>query len=98
VDKILTGEKTTTWRMFDDKNLTVGDQLEFLETETLEKFAEAEITDIKEKKLEEVEEKDFSGHESYKNREEMLAIYKKYYGDSVNIETSIKIISFKLLK
>ncbi|MDD5289794.1 MAG: ASCH domain-containing protein [Patescibacteria group bacterium] len=98
VEKILDGEKTVTWRMFDDKNLTIGDQLEFIETETGEKFAEAEITKIVEKKLGAVEEKGFDGHETYKNPEEMLAQYQKYYGNKVTKETLVKVISFKLLK
>lgn len=95
-EEILIGKKTVTWRMFDDKNLIVGDQVEFIETETGEKFAEAEITDIKEKKLGEVAEKDFDGHETYKNREEMLKQYQKYYGNAVTMETPVKIISFKI--
>lgn len=29
VSKILEGSKTATWRLFDDKALQIGDQLEF---------------------------------------------------------------------
>lgn len=29
-DLILKGEKDVTWRLFDDKDLTIGDQLELL--------------------------------------------------------------------
>lgn len=97
VSKILDGSKTTTWRLFDDKNLQVGDKLKFLDWETGEKFAEAEITKIKEKRLGGIEEKDFNGHEKYEGKETMLNHYKKYYGDKVTLNTSIKMINFKLI-
>ena len=97
VPLILGGSKTVTWRMFDDKNLQIGDQLEFINSNTGEKFAEAEFVSIREKKLGEIEEKDFQGHETYKGKEEMLKTYQGYYGDKVDWDTPVKIIAFKLL-
>ncbi len=98
VEDILSGRKTVTWRLFDDKNLKVGDKVELLYWETKEKFANAEIMNIREKKLMEIEKKDFKGHEKYKSKKEMLKTYGKYYGDKVNLNTIVKIIEFKLLK
>ena len=46
VKEILVGRKTTTWRLFDDKDLSVGDPLELLDWESGKKFAEAEIVGI----------------------------------------------------
>ncbi len=97
VPLILSGEKVSTWRLFDDKNLSVRDQLEFINKETGEKFGEAEITAIKEKPLGDVEDSDYNGHEKFESKEEMIESYRKYYGDEVSLETSIKIIDFKLL-
>ncbi len=69
----------------------------FLEKETGEKIAEAQIIEVKEKPLKAVGENDFSeGHENYKNTEQMLFTFRKYYGDKVNWETTLKIIKFKL--
>jgi len=34
VSLILSGEKTATWRLFDDKDLTKGDKVLFLDQET----------------------------------------------------------------
>ena len=34
VQKILSGEKTSTWRLFDDKDLQVGDGLIFVNKDT----------------------------------------------------------------
>lgn len=63
-----------------------------------EKFADAEIVKVREKKLGEIEEKDFEGHEKFDSKEEMFETYKKYYGDKVDWNTIIKIIKFKLLR
>lgn len=97
VQKILDGSKTVTWRLFDDKNLKAGDQIELIDWESGEKFAKAEITGMREKKLGEITEKDFEGHEKYESNEEMIERYKEYYGEKVNMDTTVKIIDFKLL-
>lgn len=96
--EILEGRKTVTWRLFDDKDLSVGDHLELLDWKIGEKFAEAEITRVREKKLGEIEDSDFEGHEKYESKEEILEIYGKYYGDKVGWNTMVKIIEFKLLR
>jgi len=95
--KILDGTKTVTWRLFDDKDLQVRDRLDFINSDTGAKFTEAEIINIREKKLGEIKDSDFEGHERYQKQEDMLQHYKKYYGDKVNLNTSVKIINFKLL-
>ncbi len=96
-EEIIAGRKIVTWRLFDDKDLKVGDRVELLYWETKEKFADAEIINVCEKKLGEIEEKDFEGHERFESNYEMLETYKKYYGDKVDWKTMVKIIKFKLL-
>lgn len=98
VEGIIAGKKIATWRLFDDKDLRVGDQLELIDVQTKEKFAQAEITGVKEKKLGELVENDFEGHEKYKNRADMLKHYREYYGNGVTLNTIVKIINFKLFK
>lgn len=98
VSKILNGSKTATWRLFDDKDLQTGDQLEFLNRESGEMFARAEITSVQEKSLGEITESDFSGHETFSDREKMLETYRGYYGPEVGWETMVKMIHFKLLE
>lgn len=97
VEMIQNGRKTATWRIFDDKNLQVGDELELAEFETGEVFARAEIVSMKEKRMSEITEEDFDGHETYRDKDEMLKTYQGYYGDKVNWDTTIKMIAFKLL-
>ena len=94
---IIDGQKTATWRFFDDKNLTVGDKLELINKDTGEVFNHAEIISIREKPLGDVTEADFDGHEKFKNKEEMLETYRGYYGDKVGWDTVVKMIDFKLV-
>ncbi len=94
---ILTGKKTVTWRLFDDKHLTVGDHLQLIEWETGKVFATAEIIAITEKRLGEISEPDFLGHEKFEDAAQMLKHYRDYYGDRVTMETTMKVVEFKLL-
>ena len=94
---ILSGKKICTWRLFDDKDLKVGDNLIFINKKNSEEFAKAEIVSVKEKSLGEINENDFIGHEKFENREKMLKNYQKYYGEKVNWNDLVKMIEFKLL-
>ena len=95
VKKVLNGEKTSTWRLFDDKNLASGDEVELINWNTGKSFAEAVLTEVREKKLGEVFNSN-EGHEKYESKEKMYEEFKKYYGDKVNSETVVKIIKFRL--
>lgn len=97
VPLVISGEKFITWRFFDDKNLTLGDELEFINKNTLETFGYAKITEIREKKLGELIESDYDGHEKFSSNSEMIETYKRYYGDKVDENTIIKIIKFSFV-
>ena len=97
VPQILSGVKTSTWRLFDDKDLTEGDEFVMVNKETGEEFAKGKVIKVREKKLGELEDSDFDGHEKYKDQDDMLNHYKGYYGDGVSLETSIKMIDFELI-
>lgn len=96
VEPILNGTKVSTWRLFDDKDLQVGDNLDLLNSETKEKFAEAEVIDIQEKSFNHLTEADLKGYEGFKGIEEIVKYFQKYYGDRVTMTTSIKIVNFKI--
>lgn len=97
VQQILDGSKRSTWRLFDDKDLTVGDELTFINSETGEEFGKAKITDVKEKTLGTVTDEDYNGHEKYATEEEMYEHYRNYYGDKVGPDTPLKIIKFEVI-
>jgi hypothetical protein len=97
VPKVLSGEKTSTWRLFDDKNLTEGDEFIMINKETGKEFAKAKITSVKERNLGELNEDDFEGHEKYKDQEDMLNHYRGYYGNEVFLGTVVKMVDFELI-
>ena len=94
VEKILSGEKVSTFRLFDDKDLAFGDELTLINKETSETFGTAKITGLKIKTLGTLTNDDWIGHEKYPSEEEMYNDFKKYYGDKVDENTEVKIINF----
>lgn len=95
---ILSGDKSSTWRLFDDKNLSVGDEVSFLVWETGEEFTRVKILEVKESKFSDLSEEDLEGHEKYSSDEEMYAEFSKYYNKKVDGNTIAKIIRFEILK
>ncbi len=99
VPDILTSLKNVTWRLFDEKNLQVGDELVLINAASGEKFARAEITGVREKVLGEMEEADFAERGTKgESREKLIAHYRDYYGDRVDSSSVVKIVKFKLLE
>ena len=94
---ILKGEKTTTWRLFDDKNLSVGDMVSFVVWETGEEFAQAKIFFVKQSPLGILTDDDWDGHEKFSSDEEMYKTYENYYGRKIDENTLVKIIRFELV-
>lgn len=93
-EQILSGEKTVTWRLFDDKELQNGDVVEFINKETGKVIGVAVLTNVKIKTLGSLEEADWVGHETYISVEEMYRTYCGYYGDKVGPDTEVKLIDF----
>lgn len=97
-ESILNGEKITTWRLFDDKNLSVGDELSFVVWETGEEFARVKIISVRETALGKLTKEDWEGHETYTSEQEMYEHYSTYYKRPIDESATLKIIKFKLLK
>ncbi len=98
VSEILYGRKTATWRCFDDKELKEEDEVLFLENGSKKPFAKVILTEVKEKTFGELNEEDKRGHEEFKNDEEMYKVYSEYYKTEITPDTSLKIVSFKILE
>lgn len=98
IANILNGVKNTTWRVFDDKDLSEGDQLELISSDTEEKFADAQIISIKEKIFGDINEEDKQGVNGDLSEEEMYNKYEKFYKIPITSHTKLKIIKFKLLQ
>ncbi len=103
-DLVRSGEKTTTWRLYDDKDLHVNDELELVDKvdpqnpATWVNAGQAVIDHIVEKRLGELTEADFVGHEKFASQAEMLQTYQRYYGPQVTLETAVKMIHFTYKK
>ena len=98
VPLVLNGSKTSTWRLFDDKNLSQGDELELCEFGTNRIFAKARIVSTVEKRFCELTASDKAGHEQFESDEQMYSTYRQYYKTDVNSETRLKVIYFELLR
>jgi len=96
VEEVLRGKKTTTWRLFDDKDLTLVDELELIDRDSQQVFAKAVITEIKEKKIKDLTQDELTKHE-YSSMEDIINSHRGYYGDKVYLDTDVKMITFKLI-
>jgi ribonuclease HI len=100
-EQILLGEKTSTWRLFDDKDLSVDDTIKVIDkvdsddSKSWKVIGQGKVTEVIEKKLGDVTEQDMKGHEAFNSREQMLGTYKNYYGERVSFETPVKIVFFQ---
>jgi len=98
------GTKTSTWRLYDDKDIKVNDTIELIDKvdpgdpSTWASIGEARVDSVLEKRLGEVIKGDFEGHENFTSKEAMLEMYRKYYGPQVTFETPVKMIRFTLSK
>jgi hypothetical protein len=97
VPLVLNGSKTSTWRAFDDKDLSVGDNLELRTFETGESFAFVKITSVIEKTFGELTDDDKVGHETFKSDEEMYETYSRYYSTPIGPTSKVKIAHFELI-
>ncbi len=98
VPLILSGEKESTWRLWDDKELSEGDIVDFINRGTNELFARGKLVNVVEKPLGELTTEDKKGHESFESEELMYKTYQGYYNRPVDKNTLVKIIRFELVK
>ncbi len=99
IPQILSGTKTTTWRLFDDKDLKAGDVFEIIDKESGESFGRAVINTVREIELQNVQDTDYDNtHDKPATTEELYESYRKYYGLQVRPESILKIVEFSLVK
>lgn len=97
---VLRGEKTSTWRVSDDKNLSVNDEVRFIDQvdparpETWRVFGTARIDGVIEKRFSDITPDDMEGYEKFDSVPKMVEYYRGFYGNDVTETTPIKLISF----
>lgn len=100
---IKTAKKTSTWRVYDDKDLHVNDEVEIIDKvdpvdpDSWRVIGKAKINLIIEKRLGDIDQQDMRGHETYDSRQEIIKEFQNYYGNSVTEDTPVKIIYFDFL-
>jgi ribonuclease HI len=98
---IVEGKKSSTWRLYDDKDLSVNDEIKFIDkvnpgdSKTWQVIGQGKVNEIIEKRLGDVTKEDMEGHEVFDSQEEMLNRYKDYYGERVKLDDPVKIVFFK---
>lgn len=97
---VISGQKRSTWRLFDDKDLSVNDEIKLIDKvdpsrpETWKVIGTARINTVIQKRLGDIEPADYADHEHYESKEHMLKTFQKYYGSDVNLDTVVKIVRF----
>lgn len=97
---IAEGTKNTTWRVNDDKNLSVNDKIGIVDKvnpkdpDSWRIIGIAHVNKILEKRLGEIEPPELGKGEDFSSKSEMFEIFKKYYGPEVNEQTPVKILEF----
>ncbi len=96
------GKKTSTWRIYDDKDISVNDQIDLVDKvvagdpSTWKSVGVVRVTSVLEKQLGDVTPQEMAG--KYDSQEAMLADLRHYYGPQVMLETPVKIVQFALDK
>lgn len=100
---IETGKKVSTWRLYDDKDLSVGDDFKVVDkvspsdTNSWRIIGDGKITQIIEKRLADLSEHEINTEQGFKSKDEILKAYRGYYGERVSLETPVKIVTFNFL-
>ncbi|MGB4759296.1 MAG: reverse transcriptase-like protein [Candidatus Saccharimonadales bacterium] len=100
---IIEGKKTSTWRMFDDKDLRVNDVVAIIDKvdpsdqNSWHVIGEVKINKILEKRLRDINNADYTDGQQYDSLERLLAAFQSYYPDQVvTADTPVKILYFAL--
>lgn len=97
---IISGHKTATFRVNDDKDLRVGDQVELVDKVDRDHPTSwvipgiLQIESITQKPLASLSSDSFIRAESFTSRKEMVQVFRRFYGDHIDEHTPVFIIDF----
>ncbi|EKE29940.1 MAG: hypothetical protein ACD_2C00073G0028 [uncultured bacterium (gcode 4)] len=97
-EMVLSWEKTITWRINDDKDLKVWDQIILYARPLLNEFARVEVVSAYMTTFENLTELDWDWHEKFSSEDEMYETYSRYYNVEANPKTELKVIKFKKIQ
>lgn len=102
--KVLAETITSTWRVNDDKDLHVNDEVALVDKveptdpASWQTIGVAKINSITEKRIGEMSQTDMEKGETFPGLEEVLKRFRGFYGPQVGPETPVKIIRFSFSK
>lgn len=97
---IRSGAKKSTFRMFDDKDLSVNDEVEIIDKvnpkrpSTWQPICIVRVDSVIEKRLGDIDSYDLSKYDIYPAFDKLLHALKSYYGERFSLENTVKIITF----
>lgn len=97
---ISTGRKNTTWRINDEKNISVDDDIGIVDKvnpkypDSWQVIGTGKVAEVLQKRLADIKKGDLGAGEDFSSQPEMLRTFRKYYGRDVNELTPVKIITF----
>ncbi len=96
---VTSGQVSSTWRLYDDKDLAVNDQVLLIDKvnpqkpNTWKTIGVATIDSMSERRLGGIENDELRTH-GFQSRNDMLETYHLYYGSNVDLRTPVKMINF----
>lgn len=96
IDAIRSGEQTVTLRLFDEKELAAGDELEFCDATRGSVFATARVEAVRERTLGSLTANMTTPYEQFTSLDSMYTTFSEYYDRSVGPETTVKVVQFTL--
>lgn len=101
ISQIVSGEKTATVRINDDKNIHPGDVIEVIDKvdrndpKTWQLIGAVTVVRVEKGSLRQVAEQYSDISESFDNFDEMVQVFRRFYGDFVDAETVVSVIVFE---
>lgn len=97
IDEILAGKKYNTWRIWPNRYVVVGEEVDLINSSTEKKFARARILEKCIKKFVDLTDYEKEGHEKFASEDAMYKTYGEYYKIPVDENTEITVIKFQLI-
>lgn len=97
---ILSGDKTATFRVKDDKDIRAGDRVQVIDKVDGDRPTkwlipgELLIDSVESIALEELTDKQMSKGESFKTIESMVQAFRRYYGEYIDRKTPVTVLNF----
>ena len=97
---IYSGEKNNTWRINDEKNVSVDDVIGIVDKINPDDLTSwkiigtGKVSEVLQKRLSDIEQGDLGVGEDFESKDQMLRTFRKYYGGDISERTPVKIITF----